>query len=67
MHNIAYYVFNKATDWQIVDTRFAQVYHSSGPGPKAGSRLGHIKGSINLPFTEVMNEDGLLRPNAELA
>lgn len=66
MHKIAYYLVNKATDWQVVDTRPFAVYAAQGPGPTRGSRLGHIRGAINLPFTELLDSEGCLKPNKDL-
>ena len=51
MHQLAYYLQNKATDWQVIDVRQENVFYKEGPGPNPASIRGHIKGSINLPFT----------------
>jgi thiosulfate/3-mercaptopyruvate sulfurtransferase len=34
--------------------------------PRPGLRAGHVPGSINLPFTELVRSDGTLRPPEEL-
>ena len=44
MHHIAYYMANKASDYQIVDTRPEKVFFADGPGE------GHVQGAINLPW-----------------
>ena len=44
MHHIAYYMANKASDYQIVDTRPEKVFHADGPGE------GHVQGAINMPW-----------------
>lgn len=50
---------------QIVDARSAERFAGTAPEPRAGLRGGHIPGSRNLPFPEVVR-DGKLKPVAEL-
>ena len=66
MHQYAYYVSKKATDWQIVDARASGRFLGDVPEPRAGLRSGHITGSKNMPFSELINEDGTLKSDAEL-
>jgi thiosulfate/3-mercaptopyruvate sulfurtransferase len=40
---------------QVVDARSAGRFHGSEPGPRAGLRGGHIPGSVNLPFSELID------------
>mmetsp|Transcript_22520 Transcript_22520/g.27831 ORF Transcript_22520/g.27831 Transcript_22520/m.27831 type:complete len:155 (-) Transcript_22520:539-1003(-) len=65
MHHIAYYLANKASEWQVVDARPSRVFLAEGPsGDRPGFRLGHITGSTNLPFQELIDpETNCLRKN----
>jgi thiosulfate/3-mercaptopyruvate sulfurtransferase len=45
---------------QIVDVRSRGRFNASEPEPRAGLRGGHIPGSRNLPFTELLQPDGRL-------
>jgi thiosulfate/3-mercaptopyruvate sulfurtransferase len=47
---------------QIVDMRSAGRFAGTEPEPRAGLRGGHIPGSRNLPFDELVAEDGTLLP-----
>lgn len=51
---------------QIVDARPKDRFSGVAPEPRPGLRRGHIPGSLNLPFTELLGPDGTLRPPAEL-
>ena len=51
---------------QIVDARAAQRFAGSVPEPRAGLRAGHIPTSKNMPFQNLLNADGTLKPVAEL-
>lgn len=49
----------------VLDARSADRFHARVPEPRAGIRGGHIPGSRNLPFNELLNPDGtLLEPGA---
>ena len=52
---------------QLVDVRGAERFFGREPEPRAGLRAGHIPGSVNLPFSELIGTDGRLRPNDQLA
>ena len=66
MHHIAYYLANKATDYQVVDTRLPEIFFSEGYSESF--RNGHINESINLPFNELTDPSTFcLLPNKELA
>lgn len=54
-------------DSQIVDARSAARFEGSAPEPRAGLRSGHIPGSVNIPYTAVLNKDGTLKAPAQLA
>jgi thiosulfate/3-mercaptopyruvate sulfurtransferase len=47
---------------QLIDARSAGRFAGTDPEPRAGQRSGHIPQSLNLPFTDVLAEDGTLRP-----
>lgn len=51
---------------QVVDMRSAGRFAGSAPEPRAGLRGGHIPGSINLPFDELVAPDGTLLPRDAL-
>ena len=48
---------------QLVDTRSAGRFAGLEPEPRPGLRGGHVPGSVNLPFTDLVRPDGtMLRP-----
>lgn len=47
---------------QIVDMRSAGRFAGTQPEPRPGLRGGHIPGSRNLPYDELVAEDGTLLP-----
>jgi thiosulfate/3-mercaptopyruvate sulfurtransferase len=51
---------------QVLDARSAGRFNGEEPEPRAGLRAGHIPGSSNLPYPELIAPDGTLRPPAEL-
>jgi thiosulfate/3-mercaptopyruvate sulfurtransferase len=52
---------------QVIDARSAGRFAGTAPEPRPGLRGGHIPESRNLPFTELVDDDGVLLPPAELA
>ncbi|WJV61531.1 3-mercaptopyruvate sulfurtransferase [Pectobacteriaceae bacterium C52] len=50
---------------QIVDARSASRFNGEANEPRAGLRCGHIPGSLNVPWTELV-ADGALKPAEEL-
>lgn len=52
---------------QIVDARSASRFKGAEPEPRAGLRSGHIPGSRNVPYSSLLNADGTLKSNPELA
>jgi thiosulfate/3-mercaptopyruvate sulfurtransferase len=46
---------------QIVDARSAARFAGAEPEPRAGLRSGHIPGSRNVPYREVLNPDGTMK------
>lgn len=51
---------------QLVDTRSAGRFAGVEPEPRPGLRGGHVPGSVNLPFTDLVRPDGTLLPVEEL-
>lgn len=49
----------------IVDARPAPRFRGEAPEPRAGLRAGHMPGSLNVPWADVITE-GVLKPAAEL-
>lgn len=47
---------------QIVDMRPAGRFAATEPEPRPGLRGGHIPGSLNLPYDELVGEDGTVLP-----
>ena len=46
---------------QVVDARPADRFHGAKPEPRQGLKSGHMPGSLNLPFVEIV-EHGRLKP-----
>ncbi|HUO92534.1 MAG TPA: 3-mercaptopyruvate sulfurtransferase [Rhizomicrobium sp.] len=46
---------------QIVDARSASRFAGREKEPRPGVRPGHIPGSVNVPYTELTEEDGTLK------
>ncbi len=46
---------------QVVDARPADRFRGAAPEPRPGLKSGHMPGSLNLPFVEIV-EHGLLKP-----
>lgn len=68
IHRIAYYTLNDASNWQIVDTRPSDQFYAEGDGHGVNTRLGHITGSINLPYTELIDSStGCIKSTKKLA
>jgi thiosulfate/3-mercaptopyruvate sulfurtransferase len=51
---------------QIVDVRAPERFAGEAAEPRAGLRAGHIPGSINLPFTQLLNADQTMKAPEEL-
>jgi len=50
----------------LLDARGRGRFEGTEPDPRAGVEAGHIPGSRNLPFSEIYNPDGTLKPPHEL-
>jgi thiosulfate/3-mercaptopyruvate sulfurtransferase len=55
----------KSGSAQVVDARPAERFHGLVPEPRPGVRSGRIPGSLNLPFSEIV-EHGRLKPSDAL-
>lgn len=49
---------------QVVDARPANRFRGEAPEPRAGLASGHMPGSLNLPFTEIIENGQLKSPEA---
>ena len=56
---------SKLGDPQVVDARAADRFRGDAPEPREGLRGGHIPGSRNVPFMELLNEDTTRKTPAE--
>ena len=56
----------KLGEAEILDARSAARFRGEAPEPRAGLRSGHIPGSKNIPFAEVLNPDGTMKEPAAL-
>ena len=56
----------KLGEAEIIDARSAARFRGEAPEPRHGLRAGHIPGSTNLPFAEMLNPDGTMKPPAAL-
>lgn len=65
VHDVKGLIASKAA--QIVDARAAARFEGSAPEPRKGLRSGRIPGSRNVPFATLLNPDGTLKGEAELA
>jgi thiosulfate/3-mercaptopyruvate sulfurtransferase len=56
----------KLGDAQIIDARSAARFRGEAPEPRPGLRSGHIPGSRNVPYGELLNPDGTMKEPPEL-
>lgn len=52
---------SKLGDPQIVDARSAARFRGDAPEPREGLRAGHIPGSRNVPFGDLLNDDKTMK------
>ncbi|MEM7257046.1 MAG: sulfurtransferase, partial [Pseudomonadota bacterium] len=55
-----------ATDAFILDARSAGRFNGVDPEPVAGLRSGHMPGALNVPYTLLLDANGLFKPVDEL-
>ncbi|MGW4381308.1 sulfurtransferase [Kitasatospora sp. NPDC004531] len=53
-------------DTTVLDARSRERFTGDAPEPRAGLRRGHLPGSANLPFAELLTPDGRYLPLPEL-
>ena len=54
---------------EAVEQRHARAagrFTGATPEPRAGMRSGHMPGSANIPYTDLLNADGTFKPAADL-
>lgn len=51
---------------QVVDLRAAGRFAGTDPEPRPGLRRGHMPGSRNLPYTDLVGADGTILPERDL-
>ncbi len=51
---------------EIIDARGTARFRGEAPEPRSGLRSGHIPGSKNVPYTDVLNADGTMKSPAAL-
>ncbi|MEL0437961.1 3-mercaptopyruvate sulfurtransferase [Phycobacter sp. K97] len=51
----------KLGDHEIIDARAAARFRGEAPEPREGLRAGHIPGSKNVPYTDLLNADGTMK------
>ena len=56
----------KLGEAEILDARPAARFRGEIPEPRPGLRQGHIPGAKNVPYPEVLNADGTMKPPVEL-
>ncbi|WP_171133558.1 MULTISPECIES: 3-mercaptopyruvate sulfurtransferase [unclassified Ruegeria] len=52
---------SKLADHEIIDARAAARFAGTTPEPREGLRSGHIPGSRNVPFTDLLNKDATMK------
>lgn len=56
----------KLKDAQIIDARTPDRFAGKVPEPREGLRSGHIPGSVNVFFKDVLNDDGTMKDTDQL-
>ena len=56
---------SKLGDPQVVDARSAARFRGEAPEPREGLRAGHIPGSRNVPYTDLLNDDKTMKSPEE--
>ncbi|NVK34585.1 MAG: 3-mercaptopyruvate sulfurtransferase [Rhodobacteraceae bacterium] len=51
---------------QVLDARSAARFGGQAPEPRAGLKSGHMPGAFNLPFTELLDEQGTFKTGEAL-
>lgn len=53
-------------DTPVLDARGPARFRGDSPEPRPGVRPGHMPGAVNLPYADLVDSQGRLRPAAEL-
>lgn len=53
-------------DAAVIDARAAARFHGTAPEPRPGMPSGHMPGSASLPFTDLLEPDGTMKPGPAL-
>ena len=53
-------------DEQIIDARAAGRFAGTAPEPREGMRSGHMPGAYNVPYDQLLRDDGTLKASDEL-
>ncbi|MGH1330436.1 MAG: 3-mercaptopyruvate sulfurtransferase [Paracoccaceae bacterium] len=56
----------KLGDYTVIDARPRDRFRGEAPEPREGLRAGHIPNSKNVPFSDVIAEDGTMKHDGEL-
>ncbi len=56
----------KLRDRQIVDARSHARFIGEAPEPREGLRSGHMPGALNVPYTDLLNDDATMKSTDEL-
>ena len=54
-------------DAQVIDARSAGRFAGKAAEPRPGVRSGHMPGALNLPFGQLLDSDGKMKPGDALA
>jgi thiosulfate/3-mercaptopyruvate sulfurtransferase len=57
---------SKLGEAEIIDARSAARFRGEAAEPRPGLRAGHIPGAKNVPFATLLQQDGTLKPVADL-
>ena len=57
---------SKLEDAEIIDARAAARFRGEAPEPREGLRSGHIPGSKNVPFNDLLTAENTMKPVDEL-
>ncbi len=58
---------SKLRDWQIIDARGPSRFKGEEPEARPGLRAGHIPGSVNVPYSSLLNQDSTMKRGDALA
>lgn len=56
----------KLGDHSIIDARAPERFKGEAPEPREGMRTGHIPGSRNVYYKDLLNDDGTMKPPSAL-